>query len=382
MNWRIGNKELQYVTELLRGGFPGRQERGFVGELEQKFAEKFGSRFAITFTNGTATLHAALAACGVGPGDEVIVPPLTMSSTSFAVLHAGATPVYADVDPDTFVLTPETVKPHITARTRAIMPVNLYGLPAVTPEFTAFAAEYGLPVIEDSAQCFLGRVGGRYAGTLGAVGSFSFQNSKHMTCGEGGITVTDDPKMAEVLRRFSSLGYGQISAEPGKSKIDKNAIAAPETIRHVEYGFNYRLSELCAAVALAQLEHLDELVEERRKCAQAFIEVLDGCRFLKVQKTPAGVENSYWTVAAELDQRVVTWKDFQQEFLRNGGDGFYGAWRLAYQEPFFARHFSGASCPAAEKLQRNMIQFKTHYSFAEEMPRQLEALKAAIAKYL
>ena len=127
---------------------------------------------------------------------------------------------------------------------------------------------------------------------------------------------------------------------------------------------------------------LDELVEERRKCARAFIEVLDGCRFLKVQKTPAGVENSYWTVAAELDQRVVTWKDFQQEFLRNGGDGFYGAWRLAYQEPFFARHFSGASCPAAEKLQRNMIQFKTHYSFAEEMPRQLEALKAVIAKYL
>ena len=381
MNWRIGDRELQYVTELLRGGFPGRQERSFVGELEKKFAEKFGSRYAISFTNGTATLHAALTACGVGPGDEVIVPPLTMSSTSLAVLHAGATPVYADVDPDTFVLTPATVKPHITAKTRAIMPVNLYGLPAVTPEFVAFASEYGIPVIEDSAECFLGQVGDRYAGTLGAVGSFSFQNSKHMTCGEGGITITDDPKLAAVMRRFSSLGYGQISAEPGKSKIDKNAVAAPETIRHVEYGFNYRLSEVCAAVALAQLEHLDALVEERRKCARAFIEVLDECRFLKVQKTPSGMKNSYWTVAAELDQRVVTWKDFQQEFLRNGGDGFYGAWRLAYQEPFFAQRFSGTSCPVAEKLQRNMIQFKTHYCFADEMPRQLEALKAVIANH-
>ena len=380
-NWRIGGNEIKYVNELLSGGFPGKQSRNFAGELERCFAEKFGTKYAISFTNGTATLHAALVACGVKAGDEVIVPPLTMSSTSLAVLHAGAIPVYADVDPETFVLTPETVKPHITSKTKAIMPVNLYGLPAVTPEFIAFAEGYNIPVIEDSAQCFLSKVGNKYAGTVGAVGSFSFQNSKHMTCGEGGITVTDDPEKAAIMRRFSSLGYGQISAEPGKSKIDKNAIASPDTIRHVDYGFNFRLSEVCAAVALAQLEQLDGFVIARQKCAEAFLEVIDGCRFLRVQKTPEGITNSYWTVALRLDQNVVSWKEFQQEFLKNGGDGFYGAWRLAYQEPFFAELYPQISCPVAEDLQRNMIQLKTHYDFDTDIPQQLSALKAVIAKY-
>lgn len=379
-NWRIGNNELRYVTELLNSGFPGRQSRGFIGELEKNFAEKFGSKFAITFTNGTATLHAALVACGVSSGDEVIVPPLTMSSTSLAVLHAGAIPVFADVDPDTFVLTWETVKPHITDKTKAIMPVNLYGLPAVTEEFVREAAAYGLPVIEDSAQCFLGKAANKYAGTVGKIGSFSFQNSKHMTCGEGGITVTDDPVAAERLRRFSSLGYG-LSAEPGKSKIDKNSIVTPDTIRHVEYGFNYRLSEVCGAIALAQLERLDEFTAQRIRCAEAFMEVIDGCKFLKIQKTPENIVNSYWALAVELDQTHVCWKEFQQEFLKQGGDGFYGAWRLAYKEPFFAALYPHVSCPIAEKLQRNMIQLKTHYLFEEEMPTQLNALKSVISKF-
>ena len=380
-SWRISETEKKYLLELLDGGFPGRQNRSFVGELEREFSRKFGVKYAITFVNGTATLHAALVACGVKPGDEVIVPPLTMSSTSLAVLHAGAVPVYADVDPETFVLTWKTIEARITKKTKAVMPVSLYGLPAVTPEITGEAAKRGLRVIEDSAQCFLGTVGRRFAGTIGNIGSFSFQNSKHMTCGEGGITVTDDPELAMTMRRFSSLGYGQISAEPGKSKIDKNAIASPETIRHVEYGYNYRMSELCAAVALAQLEKLDDFVTERRKCANAFLEVTDGCRFLRPQKTPEGIENSYWAVALRLDSDVVGWKDFQQEFLRNGGDGFYGAWRLAYEEPFFASAIPHAACPVAEDLQKNMIQLKTHYNFELEMPEQIRALKATIAKF-
>lgn len=377
-NWRIGELEKKYILELLEGGFPGHQERGFVGALESAFAEKFNSRFAITFVNGTATLHAALVACGVKPGDEVIVPPLTMSSTSLAVLQAGAIPVFADVDPDSFVLTWKTIEPCITAKTKAIMPVSLYGLPAVTPEIVAKAAERGLPVIEDSAQCFLGKVGDRLAGSIGKVGSFSFQSSKHMTCGEGGIVITNDADAAGVMRRFSSLGYGQISAEPGKSKIDKNEIASPDTIRHVDFGFNFRMSELCAAVALAQLEKLDMFVAERRKCAKAFLEVMEGCKFMKAQMSPAGIENSYWAVAVELDTQAISWHEFQKRFLANGGDGFYGAWRLAYQEPYFARLFPDVHCPVAEKLQKSMIQFKTHYNYDAEMPQQLAALKATI----
>ena len=371
---RIGNEELQYERELLSSGFPGKQPRSFAEDLEKTFAARFGSRYAIAMCNGTATLHAALAALGVGPGDEVIVPPLTMASTSLAVLHTGARPVWADVDPETFELSTATVARHIGASTKAIMPVSLYGLPAPITDLASFS----LPIVEDSAQCFLGRIDGKIAGTLGAIGSFSFQNSKHMTCGEGGITVTDDPNLALRMRRFSSLGYDQLSAEPGKMKIDKKSIVHPDTIRHVEYGFNYRLSELCAAAALAQLEKLDRLVAMRQKCAIAFLQVIEECPFLTVQKTPPGVEHSYWAVAAQLDTDFVSWDDFYNAFCSNGGDGFYGAWRLTYQEPFFAKHFPGIHCPVAEKLQKRMIQFKTHYQNDTEIEREIKALRTTI----
>lgn len=374
---RIGDKELQYEMELLSSGFPGKQPRSFTEALEKRFAAKFGSRYAIAMCNGTATLHAALAAMGVGPGDEVIVPPLTMASTSLAVLHAGARPVWADVDPETFVLSAATVAPHIGAASKAIMPVSLYGLPAPVQELAGFS----LPVIEDSAQCFLGRIDGKIAGTIGAIGSFSFQNSKHMTCGEGGITVTDDPELALKMRRFSSLGYDQLSAEPGKMKIDKKSIVHPDTIRHVDFGFNYRLSELCAAVALAQLEKLDSMVAMRQKCARAFLQVIEECPFLTAQKTPPGVEHSYWAVAAQLDTDFVSWDDFYNTFCSNGGDGFYGAWRLTYQEPFFAKHFPGIQCPVAERLQKRMIQFKTHYQSDTEINREIKALEATIQHF-
>ena len=133
-NWRIDERELNYVKDVLTGGFPGGGGTNYVGKLEAAFAERFGVKYAVTFCNGTATMHAALAAAGIGPGDEVIVPPLTMSSTTFAVIHAGATPVYADIDPDTFVMDAAAARRCVTPRTRAIMPVSLYGLaPTSTP---------------------------------------------------------------------------------------------------------------------------------------------------------------------------------------------------------------------------------------------------------
>lgn len=377
-NPRVGGNELKYLTELIDSGFPGKIEGGsFTGRLETAFAQKFNSRYAVTFANGTATLHAALHALGVGPGDEVIVPPLTMSSTSLAVLHAGATPVWADVDPDTFVLDPRAAAEKITPRTKAIMPVSLYGLPAPVPELR----KLGLPIVEDSAQCFLGTIDGKYAGTLGDIGSFSFQNSKHMTCGEGGICVTDDEKLALAMRRFGSLGYGQIGSAPGASKISKSEIVSPEAIRHVSLGFNFRLSDICSAVLLAQLERLEELTALRRKCADAFREVLKDCSWMKPQVAPAGVVNSYWATAVQLDTDRVPWHEFYDEFVRQGGDGFYGAWRLTYQEPFFAEHFHGISCPVAERLQKRMVQFKTHYQTDAEIDREVSALERTIAHF-
>lgn len=379
-SWRIDNRELEYVSELLKSGFPGHQERSFTADLEKLFAEKFNSKFAISFTNGTATLHAALAAAGIGSGDEVIVPPLTMSSTSLAVLQAGAVPVYADVDPDTFVMSADTLEKVITQRTKAIMPVALYGLPPELDKIMEIARRHNLIVIEDDAQCFGGKLNGKLAGTFGDMASFSFQNSKHITCGEGGMVITSDRTLAEKLRRFSSLGYSCVGAVPGQSKIDKKLIVRYDFVRHVEMGFNYRLNEISAAVALAQLEKLDYFVQWRIRCAEAFAEVIKDVPFLQAQKVHDNVVNSYWAFAVKLTDDRIDWQEFYDKFCEFGGDGFYGAWCLSYDEPFFEKIIpvEHKNCPVADALQPRLIQFKTNYGNEEKIARECKALSDTI----
>ena len=379
-SWRIDHRELEYVAELLKSGFPGRQSRSFTADLEKLFAEKFGRKYAISFTNGTATLHASLAAAGVGEGDEVIVPPLTMSSTSLAVLQAGATPVYADIDPDTFVMSADTLEKVITPRTKAIMPVALYGLPPELDKIMEIARKHHLFVIEDDAQCFGGRIDGKLAGSFGDMASFSFQNSKHMTCGEGGMVVTDDLALAEYLRRFSSLGYGCVGAVPGQSKIDKKLIVRYDFVRHVQMGFNYRLNEISAAVALAQLEKLDFFIRWRMRCAGAFAEVLKGVPFLKAQKVPAHMVNSYWAFAVKLTDDRIDWQEFYDKFCGFGGEGFYGAWRLSYDEPFLAKIIPAEHrlCPNADAVQPRLMQFKTNYGSEEAVAHECRALNDTV----
>lgn len=155
---RIGDQERRYVDEVLNSQFSSASGSVMTGRLERLFAETYGTRFAVSFINGTATLHAALVAAGVGPGDEVIVPPLTMASTSFAVLQAGATPVFADIHPLKWTLDPASVADHLTDRTRAVIPVGIYDLPADLDEILAMAADKNLFVLEDNAQCVLGAI--------------------------------------------------------------------------------------------------------------------------------------------------------------------------------------------------------------------------------
>ncbi len=381
-SWRINELEKKYVEMVLESGFPGSSNVNFVKKLEELFQEKFNSKYAISFTNGTATLHAALWAAGVGPGDEVIVPPLTMASTSYAVLYLGAKPVFADIDLQTFVISPSSIRAKISSKTKAIIPVALYGLCPDMDAIMDIAREFNLVVIEDDAQCFLGKYKGKPVGSLGHIASFSFQNSKHITCGEGGITITDNPDYAEKMRRFSSLGYGLIGAAAGKSKIDKSEIVAPEFARHTDFGFNYRLSEICAAVAFAQLEKLEMFVEWRKKTAKAFEQVISGCTWFIPQKIPTDCEHSYWAYTLRLDTQSISfsWRDFYNKFIDLGGDGFYGAWRLTYNEPYFSEYFSSAkgSCPNAERIQPQLIQLKTNYGSEDEIQKQADILAQTI----
>ena len=390
-NWRIGDKEYAYLKEVLDGGFPGSSRVNFLARLEAAFAEKFDCRYAISHANGTATLHAALAAAGVRPGDEVIVPPLTMASTSLAVLHQGAVPVFADVDPETFLIDPESIASRITPRTRAIIPVALYGLAPDLDAIMSLAAAHNLTVVQDAAQCFLGTYQGKTVGSIAHLASFSFQNSKHITCGEGGMVTTDDRELADRVARFSSLGYGLVSAGAGKSKIDKRQILHPSFKRHVTFGFNYRMSELCAAVALAQLERLDEFVAWRKRSAETLSQVVADCPWLTPQRIPEECEHSFWAyvVRMEPDRGAPAWDRFYDKFVELGGEGFYGAWSLTYLEPTFqdgtvfqdkanARAYPPGLCPVAEDLQPRLVQFKTNQGNQATLDRQAECLAETI----
>jgi perosamine synthetase len=384
-NWRVGDREYQYLKEVLDSGFPGSSSVSFLARLEAAFAEKFDCRYAISHTNGTATLHSALAAAGVRPGDEVIVPPLTMASTSLAVLHQQAVPVFADIDPGTFLIDPASIRERITPKTKAIIPVALYGLPPDMDPIMEVASEHSLTVIQDAAQCFLGRYKGKVIGSIAHLASFSFQNSKHITCGEGGMVTTNDHELADQVARFASLGYGLVSAGAGKSKIDKRAIVNPRFKRHTVFGFNYRMSELSAAVLLAQLERLDAFVAWRRRAAAAFDQVVRATSWLKPQRVPDSCEHSYWTYAVQLDAGDAgpRWEQFYDKFVEFGGEGFYGAWSLTYLEPIFqdgtvGKPYPAGLCPVAESIQPRLMQFKTNYGDQGTIDREAEALARTI----
>jgi perosamine synthetase len=397
---RIGERERKYVEEVLASDFSNSRNTGMLGRFEKAFAEKMGTKYAIGHTNGTATLHSALYAAGVRAGDEVITTPLTMSATCMSILHADAIPVFADVVEDTFQIDPQSVEKLITPRTKAIMTVALYGLSPDMDPIMALAERHNLKVIEDDAQCFLGTYKGRRVGAIGHLSSFSMQSTKHMTAGEGGMLLTDDLELADLARKFSVLGYASVSAKSGK--ISKDDIQNPNFDRHVQMGYNYRMSELCAAVGLGQLEHLDELVQRRIDAANLFIETIGDCEWLKPQATPPECTNTYWAFAARLTHPTLSWEDFRRTFMAFGGDGIYAAWKLSYREPMFrpeTRDFSGkedvikathegalqafdtALCPVAEKVQKQILAFKTNYWDWKRAEAQAEALQKTIQRF-
>lgn len=387
---RISEKERQYVEEVLSMNFRTSANSQMTRRLEEAFAEKFDSKYAIAFCNGTATLHAALEAVGVGLGDEVIVPPLTMSSTTYGVLHANATPVFADVDPETFVISAESIEKCITPKTKAIIVVSLFGLAPDFDAINAIAKKHNLAVIEDDAQCFLGKYKGKTVGTLGDIASFSFQSSKHITCGEGGMLITQSQELADKIRRYSCLGYANVSSSKGK--ITKTDIQDPDYCRHASLGWNYRLSDVCSAVALGQVERLEELVELRQKSAAYFSEAAKDAPFLTPQKTGEDYENAYWAFVTKINDDSIGWHAFRDKYMELGGDGIYAAWKLTYQEPMFREmtllrretllnegvNYDDGICPVAEHLQPRLLQFKTNYFDMEEAEKQAEILRKTI----
>lgn len=394
----IGN-EINYVKQVLESDMKSGTMGSWNNRLEKMFAQKFQSKYAVACNSGTSALHACLSAAGVGPGDEVISPAITVMMNTMAILYQNAVPVYADVDPETFNIDPKDIEKKITSKTKSIMPVSIYGLPPDMDPIMEIAKKHNLIVIEDNAECYLSTYKGRLAGTIGQMAIYSFENSKHISVGEGGMIITNDERLAERARKCAGIGFKNLRAEEGRIKLNESVFQDPDYKRHDYLGWNYRLPELNAAVGLAQLERLEEIVEKRRQVARFYDEAIKGCSWLIPQRVPEEYTNSYWTYGVKFEggeKLGISWKDFYNVYKEMGGDGFYAAWSVPYLEPLMVEgnyyqegsHYTGPKikyqkglCPIAESLQPKLMQFKTNYRDLELAKTKAEALRKTIEKF-
>lgn len=296
----LGPDERQAVLGVLDRGILSGQLAPEVRGLEREFAAFAGARHCLATNSGTSALHLALVGAGVRAGDEVIVPAFTFVATAMAVLHQGAVPVFVDVEPRTFGMDPARVEAAIGPRTRAVMPVHLHGVPCDLQPIADIAARRGLLLIEDSAQAIGARYRGRFAGTVGLAGCYSLQSSKSMACGEGGLLVTDDD---DVFRRaHAARMFGEDSKPEDEASYDlTHPLDGNRAYDSAAIGWNYRTSELAAAVARAQLRRLPEWNAAALANAELLTRALRALPGVTPPEVPADVVPAFHKYRVQLD---------------------------------------------------------------------------------
>jgi perosamine synthetase len=385
----MGDAELAAVQKVIRSGtlsgFSGAWDDEFFGgsavnALEAAWCAQFGVKHAVSLNSATSGLIAAVAAARVGPGDEVIVPPYTMSATAMAPLFYGGIPVFVDISDEDFCLDVDAVRAAISPRTKAIIAVNLFGHPARLSELRDLAREHGLLLIEDSAQAPLATENGRYAGTVGDIGVFSLNRHKHIHSGEGGICVTEDGDLAERMRLIRN--HGENAVEPLGIADATNLI-----------GFNFRLSELSAAVALAQLNDVEEHVRRRVAAAERLTGELEDLEGLTPPAVRADCTHVYYMWAFRYDEDAVgvPREAFSAALLAEGIPHEVGYVAPLYLLPVFQRRVAIGSagypfdlapreypkglCPTTERLHEKELMLFTicayddRFDFAEIFAR-------------
>lgn len=295
----MGGEEKAAVVKVMESGnlsaFMGRSGAGFLGgskvkEIEQVFADKFGAKYGISVNSATTALHTAIAACEIGPGDEVLVTPYTMAATASAILMNNAVPVFVDICSETYNLNPNEIEKWLTPRTKAIVVTNLFGLPGKLPEILKISREHGLYVIEDNAQAPGATINGKQAGTFGDLGIFSLNYHKVIHSGEGGIILTDNEKLAyrcQLIRNHGEVVVDDLDDE--------------ET---VVLGSNYRMTELHAAIGIEQLKKLDSFLKVRRTLADQLTKGLSIFAGIKGVHIPEGYEHSYYVYPMQFDKEI------------------------------------------------------------------------------
>jgi len=330
----LDGNEADYVQECVQTGWVSSQGR-FVGLFERMMADLHGVPYALAVSNGTCALHLALVSLGIGPGDEVIVPDLTFASTANVVIHAGATPVLVDVDPETWNMDASAVQKALTERTRAIMPVHLYGHPCDMDPLMALARERNLYVIEDAAEALGAGYKGKIVGSFGNAACFSFFGNKTITTGEGGIILFKDGRVAERAR---------ILRDHGMSKERR--------YWHLEVGYNYRLTNLQAAIGVAQLERIDSILKRKRAVAARYNAELKHIPKLGLPPSAPWANSAYWLYTIQLSDDLGISRDALAERLLLNGIETRPVFYPLHQMPLYQRYCAGGEFPNADRLSR------------------------------
>jgi perosamine synthetase len=297
----ITDRELAYVTDAVKSGWISSIGE-YIIEFERKFAGFIGVKYALAVSNGTSALHLALASLGVTHGHEVIVPDFTFIATANAVTYTGAKPVFADIDPAHWCIDPEDIVHKITPHTKAIIPVHVYGHPAEMDRIMAIANDYGLYVVEDAAEAHGAEYKGEKTGSFGNFGIFSFYGNKILTTGEGGMLTTDDPKL-----------YTRAL------ELRDQAMSKEKRYWHTDIGFNYRMTNIQAAIGLAQLERIEELLRRKLEIFQWYAESLGKRTDFRLNPQAPWAKNVYWMVCLLLDKRTRISRDDLIAQLRSKG---------------------------------------------------------------
>jgi perosamine synthetase len=343
----IGPRERELVLDALDSGWVSSIGK-YIDEFEANFARYCGTDYALAVSNGTTGLHLALAALGLQAGDEVIIPDLTFVATANAVAYTGATPVLAEIDADTLCLDPASVKSLITSRTKAIVPVHLYGHPADMDALNAIAEAYGLAVVEDAAEAHGAEYKGRRVGGLGTCGVFSFYGNKVITTGEGGMLTTNDRAFYDHARRLRD-----------------HAMSPVRRYFHEDRGFNYRITNLQAALGVAQLERIDEFLGRRAEIMDWYASEIVTSDTIRLNRVKHWAKSAYWMICLEVDGFDEASRDaFMQALKARGIDSrpyfcTMSALPMYRQTPLpvaSAKATTGLNLPSYFELTRSDVQ--------------------------
>jgi len=390
-NWRFSGKEKKYLNRLIEKGLniPG---GSFKTKLEKKWSNYHNLKFSIAINSCTSALHTIFLSLGLKKNEEVLVPVLTPVMCATTIHLAGLKPIYVDVNKDNFLLDENDLKKKITKNSKAILAVHMYSGVCDLKNLKNLCKKYKLYLIEDCAEAFGAYdKNGLLTGTVGDISCWSFQSAKQLTSGDGGIIATNSSKLAKKMRKISNLGFKVLRASNDQINISKNLRQNPNYARFDQIGYNYRMSEFSAAVALGQLENSKFLIDKRRNIGEKFRKILINQDILKVQNLDK-IYSSFYTFAVFLSSKKISWKKFRKIFMNFGGEPFYAASKLLNQEKAIINNLIGRcfktcnkhcikNChgtPVAKKLQKKLILFTTNQGSNRIINHQCLALKKTV----